>query len=160
MLVDKRKKRGQSLFQSFKPVIKHDNLNSNSKEKVWQKMVRQLQRPEAKGSLGCLFFFPVFSPSMQFHSCDTDQFCISETAGVLLWRAWPSYSYTKHCVELTPLDLLKRLRKKIEQLKSNKRLLNQDHWVVAPFSRSMKRWSADVFPFQHNWSTRRSAALN
>lgn len=28
-----RKKRGQSLFQSFKPVIKRDNLNSNPKRK-------------------------------------------------------------------------------------------------------------------------------
>lgn len=29
----KKKKRGQSLFQSFKPVIKCDNLNSNPKRK-------------------------------------------------------------------------------------------------------------------------------
>lgn len=50
-------------------------------------------------------FLLSFSPSMQFHSCDTDQFCISETAGVLQWRAGPSkdYSYTKHRVKLNPL---------------------------------------------------------
>lgn len=29
----RRKKRGQSLFQSFKPVIKCDNLNSNPNRK-------------------------------------------------------------------------------------------------------------------------------
>lgn len=29
----RKKKRGQSLFQSFKPVIKCDNLNSNPKRK-------------------------------------------------------------------------------------------------------------------------------
>lgn len=33
MSVNKKKKRGQSLFQSFKPVIKCDNLNSNPKRK-------------------------------------------------------------------------------------------------------------------------------
>lgn len=50
-------------------------------------------------------FLLSFSPSMQFHSCDTDKFCISETAGVLQWRAGPSkdYSYTKHRVKLNPL---------------------------------------------------------
>lgn len=30
---EEKKKRGQSLFQSFKPVIKCDNLNSNPKRK-------------------------------------------------------------------------------------------------------------------------------
>lgn len=48
---------------------------------------------------------------MQFHSCDTDKFCISETAGVLQWRAGPSkdYSYTKHRVKLNPLYSLKHV---------------------------------------------------
>lgn len=59
-------------------------------------------------------FLLSFSPSMQFHSCDTDKFCISETAGVLQWRAGPSkeYSYTKHHVKLNPLYSLSRLNKK------------------------------------------------
>lgn len=56
-------------------------------------------------------FLLSFSPSMQFHSCDTDKFCISETAGVLQWRAGPSkdYSYTKHRVKLNPLYSLKHV---------------------------------------------------
>lgn len=42
------KKRGQSLFQSFKPVIKCDNLNSNPKEEVWQRMVGNYKDQEGK----------------------------------------------------------------------------------------------------------------
>lgn len=48
------KKRGQSLFQSFKPVIKFDTLNSNPKEDVWQRMVGNYKDQKARRGHGFL----------------------------------------------------------------------------------------------------------
>lgn len=67
------------------------SIQTPDTEVVWQRMVRQLQRAEGKAGAAFLFLppQPYLTPpllppsSMQVHSCDTDQFCTSETAGVL-----------------------------------------------------------------------------
>lgn len=112
-------------------------------------------------------FLLSFSPSMQFHSCDTDQFCISETAGVLQWRAGPSkdYSYTKHRVKLNPLYSLSHVwTKKIKKKSSRKVSRSGSPTEMVELRRRCQGQgsvgSVGVVPFQHNSSTHCSPALS